>query len=583
MKKLIIILAVILIVLLLGLEGYLIYDHLQSGKPTLSETQPPQIVPAATFQPEVIESIPAATETVPPETDETTAPTEETVPAVTEPPFSPAYTDSSDPANWNMEWKIISGNNIVDSYTREDPIFFEDGDYFALPGVATFRGSNYRTDASYGTADITQGNISQIWKMTVGYLDTIDWVGCGWTGQPLVVQWDAETRAIMNLYEDKKEKENLVEAIYAKMDGRVHFIDMEDGSYTRDPLYIGMVFKGSGAIDPRGYPILYVGAGLERGGAVQRIYAISLIDGSILYEISGYHQYAPRYWFAFDGAPIVDGETDTLIWGGESGLLYTIKLNTNYDKEAGTISMAPDEPVMTAYTDDYHRQGRYAGYEASVTAVGNYLFLGDNGGMLQCVDVNTMELIWAQDIRDDINATPLFDWGKDGRGYLYVAPSMDYVRGDLPLCKIDAQTGEILWSHEMECYTDPDVPGGTLASPLLGRNGTNMEDLIIFSVGRSPNLWTGQVVALHKETGEVVWQTATGNYMWSSPIALYTEDGRGYIFQADASGTCYLMDGQTGKILNTVSLGQTVESSPVAFGNRVILGSRSYIHLFEIS
>lgn len=577
MKKVVIILAVILAVLLLVLAGLLVFEDRIFEKAEIPETQPPAAdVPAATFQPAPTEEV-----TIP--TEEVTVPTEETVPPVTEPPFAPAYTGNSDPANWNVEWKVIDGDTVVENYSREEPIFFEDGEYFALPGVATFRGGNYRTDASYGTAHITQGTITSLWKMNVGYLETVDWIGCGWPGQPLVVQWDAQTRANMNLYEDKKNKDGLVEAIYAKMDGWVHFIDMEDGSYTRDPLYVGSVFKGSGAIDPRGYPILYLGAGIGRGGSTQRIYAVSLIDGSILYERTGFHELAPRYWFAFDGAPLVDAETDTLIWASESGLLFTIKLNTIYDKEAGTLSMAPDEPVMTRYTHDYHRQGRYAGYEASVTAVDNYLFLGDNGGMLQCVDANTMELIWTQDIIDDINATPLFDWGEDGRGYLYVAPSMDYVRKDLPLCKIDAQTGEILWTHDMECYTDPEAPGGTLASPLLGRKGTNIEDLIIFSVGRSPNLWTGQVLAFHKETGELVWQTETGNYMWSSPIALYTEDGRGFIFQADASGTCYLMDGQTGEVLSTLRLKQTVESSPVAFGNHVLLGTRSAVYLLEIN
>ena len=107
--------------------------------------------------------------------------------------------------------------------------------------MPTFRGTNYRTDGSYGTAEVLNEDIKKVWSMNVGYLNDPIWIGCGWTGQPLVVQWDEETRQIMNLHEDKKNKEGLTEVIYAKMDGRVHFFDIEDGSETRKPLKLGMV------------------------------------------------------------------------------------------------------------------------------------------------------------------------------------------------------------------------------------------------------------------------------------------------------------------------------------------------------
>ena len=572
MKKTIIILSVAFALLLLVLCGLLFMTR--TPAPPAAETPP------ATEQP---------TETTAPPTEATTAPTEpetepeeNTEPAPTEPPFVPMAVDGTRAEDWEIDWRIIENDTVIESFTRQDPIFFGD-DYCQLAGIAGFRGGNYRTDASYGTADIQSGTIKQLWKMNVGYLETVDWIGCGWTGQPLVAQWDAETRAIMNLYDEKKEKDGLVEAVYAKMDGYIHFIDMEDGSQTRDPLYVGWVFKGSGALDPRGYPIVYLGAGLTKNGSVpQKIFAISLIDGSTLFELSGYNPLAPRYWCGFDSGPLVHGETDTLIYAGENGLIYTIKLNTNYDKAAGTLTMEPDAPVMTAYTSSYSKAGRYLGYEASIAAADQYLYLGDNAGLIQCVNVNTMELVWAQSILDDVNATPLFDWGTDGRGYLYAAPSVDYNRGEVSLYKLDAQTGEILWTYEMKCSTDPDAPGGMLASPLLGKNGTSMENIVIFSVGRTPSPGKGQMYAFDKTTGELLWQFETNSYIWSSPVALYTEDGTGYIFQADARGNCYLMNGATGEVLNTVSLKQTTEASPIAFGNHILLGTRSAMYLFEI-
>ncbi|MBR2422759.1 MAG: PQQ-like beta-propeller repeat protein [Oscillospiraceae bacterium] len=572
MKKTIIILSVAFALLLLVLCGLLFMTR--TPAPPAAETPP------ATEQPTETTAPPTEATTVP--TEPETEPEETTEPAPTEPPFVPMAVDGTRAEDWEIDWRIIENDTVIESFTRQDPIFFGD-DYYQLPGIAGFRGGNYRTDASYGTADIQSGTIKQLWKMNVGYLETVDWIGCGWTGQPLVAQWDAETRAIMNLYDEKKEKDGLVEAVYAKMDGYIHFIDMEDGSQTRDPLYVGWVFKGSGALDPRGYPIVYLGAGLTKNGSVpQKIFAISLIDGSTLFELSGYNPLAPRYWCGFDSGPLVHGETDTLIYAGENGLIYTIKLNTNYDKAAGTLTMEPDAPVMTAYTSSYSKAGRYLGYEASIAAADQYLYLGDNAGLIQCVNVNTMELVWAQSILDDVNATPLFDWGTDGRGYLYAAPSVDYNRGEVSLYKLDAQTGEILWTYEMKCSTDPDAPGGMLASPLLGKNGTSMENIVIFSVGRTPSPGKGQMYAFDKTTGELLWQFETNSYIWSSPVALYTQDGTGYIFQADARGNCYLMNGATGEVMNTVSLKQTTEASPIAFGNHILLGTRSAMYLFEI-
>ena len=282
MKKLVIALASTLAVLLVLLAGLLLW---------------PRTEPAA----EISQTVPAteATEpTVPTEiaTEEPVVPTEEPTEPVTEPVFAPAFVSDTDPANWEMEWEIVVGDEEVTSFQRRDPIFFEDGDYFALPGVAGFHGGNYRTGANYGIANIVDGKITQLAKTNVNsFIADPDWAGCGWTGQPLVAQWDAETRTTMNLYEDKKEKDGLVEAIYAKLDGYIHFIDMEDGSATRDPVYIGSVFKGSGALDPRGYPILYLGAGLSVSSAPQCIYAVSLIDGTILYKLSGDHKDAHRY------------------------------------------------------------------------------------------------------------------------------------------------------------------------------------------------------------------------------------------------------------------------------------------------
>ena len=527
------------------------------------------------------QTLPQPTETEVPETE---PPTE----APTEPPliFAPAMTDISNPELFGINWEIIADEQIVESYTREEPIFFgESKDYFALPGIATFRGGNYRDNATYGTAEVNKAVLSQVWSHRIGSLD--EWGGCAWTGQPLVVQWDEETKAIMNLYDSARNKEDLVEVIYATLDGQIHFFDLDTGKRTRAPINMGMNFKGAGALDPRGYPLLYVGSGLYTFGKVPKMFVVSLIDGKILYSYGPEEKFEYRDWIAFDSSPLVDAETDTLIWPGESGVLYTIKLNTEYDKTAGTLSVNPDTPVKTRYTSDYTKAGRYEGYESSASIVENYLYVSENGGLFYCVDLNTMELVWAQDTKDDSNSSPVFEWGEDGNGYIYTAPSLHWTAkggaGSVSMYKLNAQTGEIVWEVSRDCVTVQNVSGGVQATPILGKEGTVLEDMVIYVVARVPSAYNGTMVALNRETGEVIWEIETVNYAWSSPVAFYTEEGKAYIAFANASGKIRLVDGETGKILYALGFAETTEASPVVFGNMMVLGTREGIYGIKIS
>ena len=538
--------------------------------------------------PPVTEVLQTSTDSAETETPVTESPTKAPTEAPTEPilVFAPAMTDVSNPENFGLTWEIIDNEQVVESYTREDGISFGEGsNYFSLPGIATFRGGNYRDNATYGTAEVKKAALTQVWKHKIGSLD--DWGGCAWTGQPLVVQWDDETKAIMNLYENKAKKADLVEVIYATLDGNVHFFDLEDGSRTRDPIKVGMNFKGAGALDPRGYPLLYVGSGLYTYGKTPRMYVISLIDGTILYEHGHQEKFTERDWIAFDSSPLVDKETDTLIWPGESGILYTIKLNTIYDKTAGTISVAPDAPVKTRYTSNYTKQGRYEGYESSASIVENYLYISENGGLFYCVDLNTMELVWAQDTKDDSNSSPVFEWGKDSNGYLYTAPSLHWSTkgkyGTISMYKLNAQTGEIVWEVSRDCATVKNVSGGVQATPILGKAGTNIEDMVIYMIARVPSTYDGVLIAMDRDTGEVIWEIPTVNYGWSSPVAFYTEDGKAYIAFINASGKIRLVDGATGEVLYALGLNQTTEASPVVFGNMMVLGTREAVYGIKIS
>ena len=513
----------------------------------------------------------------------------------TEPPvvYEPEKTAYSDPVNWGIEWDIFDAGTQVSTYNRSNPITFDDpADYFALPGVATFRGNNYRSSATYGTAAVTEETLTTLWstptQALAGGADDRSWSGSGWTGQPLIVKWDETTKQQMNLYPEKKAKEDLVEIIYATLDGHIYFLDLEDGSATRDTITIGMALKGAGSLDPRGWPLMYVGAGDgNTAGERPKMFVISLIDGSILFEYGENDPLALREdndnWSAYDSAPLVDAETDTLIWPGENGLLYTFRLNTVYDRTAGTISVNPDAPVQTRYRTARSSKDTYwLGYESSVSIVDRYLYVSENGGMFFCIDLDTMELVWAQDTRDDSNSSPVIERVAKDEAYIYTAPSLHWTQnananGTISIYKLDAITGEIVWQTPYQVHTVNLLSGGVQSTPVLGKSGSSIDGLVIYSISRIPDVNTGVMVALDTDTGEEVWRVDMANYTWSSPVTFYEEDGTAYIAVCDSVGNVTLVEGATGKVLSTASVGSLVEASPAVYEDMLIIGTRGML------
>ncbi len=518
-------------------------------------------------------------------TDET-VPENETSPEPTAEAFSfePTSTDATNPDVFISSTTISSGGEIINNYENPEPISFgTDSGYSAVKGITTFKGNNLRNGASYGTTSMTAGQFGTYWTQQTGALTSYSgytWTGSGWTGQPLIAEWDKDTREIMDMYSWAKEQETLVEVIYATMDGNVYFSELTTGKATRDKLYLGYTFKGAGSLDPRGYPILYVGAGYDGASESPKAMAVSLIDGEILFSIGQGDSFANRPWHVFDSAPLVHAETDKLIWAGENGVIYFVDMNTEYDKSAGTLTVEPDTTKWKYTSKKNDSTGQYwLGMEASILALDNYIIFADNGGHLMCLDVNTLELVWVQDILDDSNCTPVLEI-EDGKPYVYISTSFhygwrSYNTATIPIWKIDATNGEIVWQVDYECYTVADVSGGVQGSVASG-TGT-LSDLIFVPVARTPNAGGGILTAISKSTGEVAWELETVSYSWSTPVDVYDTNGKGYLIYCNSSGYMMLVDGLSGEIVDEINLGSNIEASPAVYNNTVVVGTRGQV------
>lgn len=513
----------------------------------------------------------------------TPTPTPEPTPTpVGLPDFKPHSVDGTEPERLISSTAIMVDGEVVEQYESDYEINFDMPErYTELEGIVTFRGDNFRSGAAYGTAAVSSKTLTKVWsKSTSGLSDTdgIYWSGSGWTGQPLIVKWPEATRKnISAMYDWAREKEGLVEVIYATLDGHVYFYELTSGEYTREPLNLGFNYKGAGALDPRGYPILYVGSGVDSVNGRSRVKVVNLIDNSVMFEFGHNETFANRGWHMFDSSPLVSAETDQLIYPGENGILYIIHLNTKYNEQTGELSVDPDNIVKWKYNGVRSGSRYWLGVESSAAIINNYIFLADNGGNLMCLDLNTLELVWVQDVLDDTNCSPVVDV-ENGHPYIYISTSFhygwrSYSTAAIPIFKIDAETGEIVWRTDYTCYTVQDLSGGVQGTIAVGKN--KLSDMIFVPIARTPGASSGTLAALKKDTGEVVWEKETSMYSWSSPVDFYDADGNGYLLYCNSGFNMFLIDGKTGEQLDYMNLGGNIEASPAMYGNYAVVGTRA--------
>ncbi len=472
--------------------------------------------------------------------------------------------------NW---WLLDHNHRALSQAEPAQKIAFGSAETFTeIEGVLTFRGNHHRSAPAWGEAEIKEKKLEIMWTQPIGAISGNNsyWPGAGWTGQPLLVHWPEETRQVMGLYDSFRDKD-LVEVIYPVFDGNIYFLDLDSGQRTRDPIKVGYGFKGTASADPRGFPLLYAGQGLnDTNGKVGpfRYRIFDLIENKEIAGIAGKDSSAYRSWGAFDASGLVNWQTDTLLEPGENGIFYRVQLNSKFDAAAKTVSV---DPVLTRFRYKVGSKPAY-GIESSPVTWHNYVFLTDNQGNILCLEINSLEVIWVFQAGDDSDATMVLEETAEGV-FLYHGNTIDR-RGkasDCQLRKLNALTGELVWQYNVPCVYDSVLNGGLLATPLLGSE--DFADMIIFNVCKTTSWKTGLLVALDKVSGELIWERPLENYSWSSPVAVKSSSGVHYGILCDSAGIMHLFDLQTGEDYDTISLGLNVEASPSVYNDRIVVAS----------
>lgn len=582
--------------------------------PTEAPTQAPTDVPTQVPVSIVMEEatvVPTEEPTPAPTEEPTQAPTEEPTevptpsptpiptpipteaPTATPEPLTASALADTAPDQVGLKETVFIGSDAQDDYNREEPISAPHPDYYAYnnqTGVYTFRGDNFRRNAAFGTVEVTEGKLDVVWKYELGSLRTDDsgtLYGVGWNNQPAIIKWTKEVREMMNLTDEAKATVGLREVIFSALDGNVYFLNLETGEETRSPIKIGYPMRGSVSVDSLGRPMLSFGQAISKlpnktGAIGYHVY--NLMDQSEMLFINGRSSSEQKQYGsngAFDGCSLFiynDGKT-TMLLSGENGLFYAVDMNCEFqfptqdnpDAKAD-ISINP-ETVYLRHLAKNQAEGRVT-MESAVAMYDKYVFLADGYGIIRCVDVNTLQSVWAVDAGDNTDAAIALD-DQDGTIALYTGNTAYNRLGskkDVTIRRLDAMTGEEKWQYQIKCEQNKSEQSGVKASPVVGQN--DLSGLVYFTVNMVDE-GGSKLLALDKETGALVWEKSMKKDSVSSPVAVYNEAGNGWIIQCDSEGNVYLLDGLTGYENTVLNLGGKIEASPAVYRNMLVIGTCS--------
>jgi outer membrane protein assembly factor BamB len=443
--------------------------------------------------------------------------------------------------------------------------------YTDVPGVLTFRGGPTRTGGAHGARVVRERRLEVAWTFRTSRGGPRWGGGAGWTGEPVLVRWPDVVRHSMPALGARATDRALVEVIQGSLDGNVYFLDLATGRPTRPALRTGNPIKGSVSLDPRGWPLLFVGQGIPGAKPIGlRIY--SLVTGAEIFFLPGRDPAARRPWGAFDGSGLLNRDTDTYLVGGENGLVYLLELNTAFDPIALSVSVAPR---VLRYRFRNARTDR-EGIESSLAIYRNLAFFGDNGGTIQALDLRTFRPAWAFQAGDDTDASLVVDL-EDGRPVLYTASEVDSQgeTGFARLRKLDGLTGRAVWEREIACRGErgaKKVDAGAFATPVVGKD--DLADRVVFTLSRCPV--RGAVLALAKTDGRTLWRRDLRTDAWSSPTEVRdAAAAKTWLLQADRGGRLHLLDPADGRIAFTLPLDGTVEASPAVYDDLAVVGTRA--------
>jgi len=303
-----------------------------------------------------------------------------------------------------------------------------------------------------------------------------------------------------------------------------------------------------------------------------------------------------------DGSPAIAG--NTVYIADDSGYIYALNAHSGslvWEKKASAqIDSTPcvangmlyvgddngDFYAISTVTGQIRWQRNFpGGIDSSPALAHGVLYFGDGSNYVHAVSASNGSTIWAFQTGNTVTSSPVVD-----NGIVYVGSEDDNVYA---LTAGPSGQAHEIWVRHTGAPVDssPVLAGGVLyigsddhrVYALQARTGTviwtrSVNGKVVskpFVTGGRVYLSSGDgaIYALSEQTGDVLWRREIGGPLGSSP---YVYQGLIYVGSSvgNSDGSLYAIR-TNGQIVRSYQTGAQVQSSPLAAGGRVYVGSEN--------
>ena len=175
----------------------------------------------------------------------------------------------------------------------------------------------------------------------------------------------------------------LKEVIVGAQNGKLYFMDLATGEYTRDPIDTTWPCNGSVSINTDGSPIAAFGQfysiKVDKSRLDNGLHIYNLINNKELTLLNGRTKPIQTNYSGFSGAPLFDKNSSAMIAGGQNGGALPRRLTTR--NSTTSAARWTSVPAYHRYTWTASGQDeKETNIDASIAMYGPYAYFGDAKG-----------------------------------------------------------------------------------------------------------------------------------------------------------------------------------------------------------
>jgi eukaryotic-like serine/threonine-protein kinase len=227
------------------------------------------------------------------------------------------------------------------------------------------------------------------------------------------------------------------------------------------------------------------------------------------------------------GTPVIASDLEMVFIAGYNGKIYGFSTNSNSNGVQKWV----------------YPNGNTTPFVSGLALYKDKLYIGGNDGKVYAFDAKTGTLLWANPFvtGNKIWATPVV---RDDT--LYIGSY------DKSLYAINLADGTEKWHFPTQ--------GAIMNTPVV-QNG-----IVYFGS------FDRYFYAVNADTGTLLWKSTTqaANWFWANPVS-----GNNVIYAPNIDGNIYVFDMTSGNTINTINLDQSISSTPVIVGNKLIVASEN--------